>query len=81
MNWTAKRQSWHEGTPEMADEKTTREMMEELGWGLQVCDDTLATGWVKVRRASAGYEAVAYGGDSTWDNDLGTCQSLRDDTP
>lgn len=62
----------------MADEKTTREMMEELGWGLQVCDDTLSTGWVKVRRASSGqYEAVAYGGDATWDNDLEMCQALR----
>jgi hypothetical protein len=62
----------------MADEKTTREMTEEFGWGLQVDDDTLETGWVKVRRGSSGqYMAVAYGGDATWNNDIETCQALR----
>lgn len=56
--------------------KSPRQRMEALGWFHSIEEDCLNVGWVKVaKRADGRNEAVAYGNEPEFRNDLERCQA------
>lgn len=58
------------------DPKSPRKHMEALGWMHSVDDDCLNTVWVKLaKRADGRNEAIAYGTERVFLDDLDRCQA------
>ena len=51
------------------DPQTVRQMMEKLGWCLEISDDDLSVVWFKTK----GRHVVASQGDHAWHEDLEQC--------
>lgn len=58
-----------------SDRRSVRERMEELGWSLEVCDDTLQTGWILIGPPCGNRyrEVINYHTDARFHQDLARC--------